>query len=326
MEPIISIIVPVYNVEKYVKKCLDSILAQTLNNIEIIVVDDGSTDSSGTICDEYVKLDNRIHVYHKTNGGLSSARNYGIEKSTGRYLGFVDSDDYIEPDMYEVLLNNLQKYDADMSLCGLYDIYNGKPRKLFLDNRTFEATVEETIKIVLEAKITSVTAVNKLYKRELFDDVRYPEGKTAEDAFIILDLLMRCKKTVVTTIQKYYYVHRPGSITTVFFNVKTLDVLDAYNKNYVIIKENYPKLVDVARMRLCWANFYVLDRLVVSSFDEYGHILNKVVSYLRNNFLFIVFDKNFRFSRKIAMVMLMIHVDLYRIASRIHRHRLGVGK
>ena len=324
MKPIISVIVPVYNVERYVKKCLDSILVQTFENIEIIVVDDGSTDSSGVICDEYAKRDNRVHVYHKTNGGLSSARNYGIERATGRYLGFVDSDDYIDPDMYEVLLNNLLKYDADMSLCGLFDVFNGKPRKVNTDNRTFEATVEETIKIVLEAKITSVTAVNKLYKRELFAFVRYPEGKTSEDAFIILDLIMKCKKTVITTIQKYYYIHRPGSITTSHFNPRTLDVLEAYNKNYRIIEANYPKLIDVARMRLCWAHFYVLDRLIFDDTEAFKVQKQQSIVFLKENTSFILSEKRFRITRKLAMILLAIHSNLYKLCVKIQNQRYKV--
>lgn len=324
MEPIISVIVPVYNVERYVKKCLDSILAQTIENIEIIVVDDGSTDTSGVICDEYAKRDNRIHVYHKTNGGLSSARNYGIERATGRYFGFVDSDDYIDPDMYEVLLNNLLKYDADMSLCGLYDVFNGKPRKVNTDNRSFEATVEETIKIVLEAKITSVTAVNKLYKRELFAFVRYPEGKTSEDAFIILDVLMKCKKTVITTLQKYYYIHRPGSITTAHFNPRTLDVLEAYNKNYRIIEANYPKLIDVAKMRLCWAHFYVLDRLI---FDDTGNFevqKRQIIRYLKENLVFILANKDFKITRKFSAALLAIYSSLYKLCVKTQNQRYKI--
>ncbi len=324
MEPIISVIVPVYNVERYVKKCLDSVLAQTIENIEIIVVDDGSTDTSGVICDEYAKRDNRIHVYHKTNGGLSSARNYGIERATGSYFGFVDSDDYIDPDMYEVLLNNLLKYDADMSLCGLYDVFNGKPRKVNTDNRTFEATVEETIKIVLEAKITSVTAVNKLYKRELFTFVRYSEGKTSEDAFIILDLLMKCKKTVITTAQKYYYIHRPGSITTARFNPSILDVLEAYNKNYKIIEDYYPNLIDVAKMRLCWAHFYVLDRLVLDTTKQYKELQDCVISFIKNNYSYIISCPYFTVSRKLSVTFLMLSSSLYRQCVKLQNRRYEI--
>ncbi len=124
----ISIIVPVYKVEKYLKKCVDSILAQTFSDFELILVDDGSPDNSGRICDDYAKKDARVRVVHKQNGGLSSARNAGIEVAKGKYLGFVDSDDYIAEDMYELLYKAIIKEEADLSICGIYDVYEEKIR------------------------------------------------------------------------------------------------------------------------------------------------------------------------------------------------------
>ncbi|NST07596.1 glycosyltransferase, partial [Enterococcus faecalis] len=121
--PKISIIVPVYNVEKYLEKCVRSILAQTFTDFELILVDDGSPDSSGAMCDQFAEQDQRVKVIHKENGGLSDARNAGIEIATGEYLGFVDSDDYIADDMYELLYTNIVKEDADLSICGIYDVY-----------------------------------------------------------------------------------------------------------------------------------------------------------------------------------------------------------
>ena len=223
-----------------------------------------------------------------------------------------------------MLLNNLLKYNADMSLCGLYDVFNGKLCKVNTDNRTFEATVEETIKIVLEAKINTVSAVNKLYKSELFADVRYLEGKTIEDGFIILDLLMKCQKTVITTAQKYYYVHRPGSITTAHFNPRTLDMLEAYNKNYKIIEMNYPNLIDVAKMRLCWAHFYVLDRLIFDDTGNFEKQKKQIIRYLRGNIGFILSDKRFKITRKFAMVLLAIHSDLYKLCIKLQNRRYKV--
>lgn len=124
--PKISIIVPVYNVEKYLEKCVRSILAQTFTDFELILVDDGSPDSSGAMCDQFAEQDQRVKVIHKENGGLSDARNAGIEIATGEYLGFVDSDDYIADDMYELLYTNIVKEDADLSICGIYDVYEGR--------------------------------------------------------------------------------------------------------------------------------------------------------------------------------------------------------
>ena len=155
----ISIIIPVYNVEKYLERCLESVLSQTFKEIEILLIDDGSTDSSGVICDDFAKKDTRIRVIHKKNGGLSSARNCGIENATSPLLGFVDSDDYIDPDMYEVLYNELKKADADIAMCDLVNCYEGQ--KIEKHNREIVEVLnsEQAIKMVMEAKKTSVTAV-----------------------------------------------------------------------------------------------------------------------------------------------------------------------
>ena len=175
----ISVIVPVYNVEKYLSKCIDSILSQTYKNLEIILVDDGSPDSSPKICDKYKERDNRIKVIHKKNGGLASARNAGMDIATGKYIGFVDSDDMIAEDMYEVLLENMIKSNAEIAVCYKTDI---------LENlQTGKGIVEELNKTqALKKMVLGIEfgshACDKLFKREiLVSDIRFPEGKTYEE-------------------------------------------------------------------------------------------------------------------------------------------------
>lgn len=158
--PKISIIVPVYNVEKYLEKCVRSILAQTFTDFELILVDDGSPDSSGAMCDQFAKQDERVKVIHKENGGLSDARNAGIEIATGEYLGFIDSDDYIADDMYELLYTNIVKEDADLSICGIYDVYEGK-EPVEKQQQYIVLDKVAAMKMILEAKVVSVHAVNK---------------------------------------------------------------------------------------------------------------------------------------------------------------------
>ncbi len=312
--PEISIIIPVYNSEKYLRACLDSVLDQTFTDFELILVDDGSPDRCGGICDEYADKDERVRVCHIENSGSSAARNYGIDRARGKYLGFIDSDDYIDKDMYRVLYDNLKKEDADLSMCGLYDVYGGEIINMVEKPiyRTMDA--EETILTVMEAKLTSVTPVNKLYKKELFKGIRYPVGEdSGEDASIIVELLLRCKKTVMTTEQKYYYIHREGSITTRDFKPSDKSVIRAYKKNYNLIKEHVPSLIPVARMRICWAYFFVLDKLLTSgNRREYREEEKELVDYLRDHMRFILQDKRFNRSRKIAMLMLRINTDLYR--------------
>ena len=309
----ISVVVPVYNVEKYLKRCVDSIVQQTMQDIEIILVDDGSKDNSGLICDECAKKDERIIVIHKENGGLSSARNVGIEVAKAPYIAFVDSDDYIDKDMYEKLYKDITSEMADVAMCGLCHCYEGKEieKKSVIERGCIND--EQAIKMVMEGKKATVSAINKLYKIGLFDKVKYPVGKLTEDAFVIVELLMQTKKIVYTTEEMYYYVHRKGSITTSGFKKKDLNVLEAYLKNYKLIKENYPDIIDVAKMRYMWAHFYVLDKMMLSANGIDKEIENKIISGLKKNYKFIIKDPRFNKSRKIAMTLLMINRKLYKM-------------
>lgn len=317
----ISVIIPVYNVEKYFKKCIESVLAQTFKDIEILLIDDGSTDRSGEICDDFAKKDTRIRVIHKKNGGVSSARNCGIENATSPLIGFVDSDDYIDSDMYEVLYNELKKADADIAMCDLVNCYENQ--KIEKHNREIveELNSEQAIRMVMEAKKTSVTPVNKLYKRYIFDEIRYPEGKESEDAFVIVDILMRANKIVFTSKQKYYYIHRKGSITTSNFKEKDLNVIEAYQKNQNLIEKFYPELGDVAQMRYLWAHFYVLDKMMLSENVYDKKIEKQIIDVLRKNIWFILKDSRFNKSRKIAMMLLMVHLKLYKLCVLIKKKK-----
>ena len=162
---LISIIIPVYKVEKYLEKCIESVLKQTYTNLQIILVDDGSPDNCGKICDEYAKKDSRIEVIHKINGGLSDARNVGINRANGRYIGFVDSDDYIKEDMYEKLINLIKEYNADVSICNLYDVFDGKEYVRNKDNGIHEYSRIDILKEILLDKNIQSYAWNKLYKK-----------------------------------------------------------------------------------------------------------------------------------------------------------------
>ena len=321
MDPLISIIVPVYNVEQYLDKCITSIVKQTYSNIEIILVNDGSTDNSERICYDWEKKDFRIRVISKKNGGLSSARNVGIDNAHGDYIGFVDSDDYITLDMYQVLYENMETTESDLSMCGLFDVFNGKIRSVNADAKPFVVSAKEAIKIVFEATITSVTAVNKLYKKTLFDRVRYPEGKIAEDAFVIFDVINQCNRIVITPEQKYYYIHRNDSITTKKFDLKYMNVIEAYNRNYQLIIDYYPELEPIGNMRLCWAYYYVLDRLIIDDPNQYKELEQQIISYLNNQYKFVIKSRYFTKPRKISAMCLRISKYLYKLCVRVQNKR-----
>lgn len=321
MNSLISIIVPVYNVEKYLKKCVDSIVNQTYKNIEVLLIDDGSTDNSGKLCDDIGKSDRRISVYHKENGGLSSARNYGIDRAKGEYIGFVDSDDYVDKEMYSYLYHLIKDNDADLSMCRNADVYN---ERVFNDNKKKEVFIvdrEKAIDYVLKAEIASVSAVNKLYSRSIFDSIRYPENKTLEDAFVIVEILDKCEKIVIGTEQKYYYVHRSDSITTERFSRKNLDAIEAYEKNYKIIKEKYPAIIDTAKMRLCWAYFYVMDRIIYDYSADNKEIKKDTINYLSKNLPFILKNEQFSKGRKLSAILLKINPELYKMCVSLQNKR-----
>ena len=225
----ISVIVPVYNVRKYLKKAIYSIINQKYRNLEIILVDDGSTDGSGEICDEFKKIDDRIVVYHKENGGLSSTRNYGMKKATGDYVIFIDSDDYIHQEMIFSLYEERKKVDADVSVCGIMNVYNTKEIPQCNDTeQNFVYNQKEFLKELLIGEKIPGSICNKLLKREIAEKLSFPEGKIYEDVFYHLELIKLAKTYVITTKPYYYYYHRSDSITTEKYNSKKLDVLEAY--------------------------------------------------------------------------------------------------
>lgn len=211
MNDLISIIIPVYNMEKYLKRCLDSVINQSYKNLEILLIDDGSADSSGDICLEYSKKDNRIKYYKKENGGLSSARNYGLDRYKGEYVGFIDSDDVIDKDMFKILYNNIKKSDADMSICEVVR-FKDNPEFKVIDKYDIYSK-EDILKIILEDKKICNFAVNKLYSRNIVKDIRYPLGKVQEDVGTTYKFIMNAEKIVYTESKLYGYYSRDNSIS-----------------------------------------------------------------------------------------------------------------
>ena len=248
MLDLISVIVPVYNVEKYLRRCIDSILNQTYQNLEIILIDDGSTDNSGAICDEYIKKDNRILVIHQENKGLAGARNSGLDIAKGKYIGCVDSDDYIHPEMYERLYNLIVSTNTDMAVCGYHPIYSSDYKLYPMGDADIEIhTNTEAMEKLYEpfCQIYWVEAWNKLYSRWIFDKIRYPEGINFEDNYIYHRILETVKTIVYTHERLLYYYQREDSIMRENYSLKKLDELKSYEdrakffeqKGYDYLKE-----------------------------------------------------------------------------------------
>ena len=210
----VSIIVPVYNTERTVEKCIQSIQKQSYNNIEIVLVDDGSPDNAPAICEEYAKRDTRIVCCHKKNGGLSDARNFGIMRATGDYIGFVDSDDYVAPDMYEKLLETAVKNAADIVNCGFFLVENGKiVQKRYCDCCIKKMTGLQAVEALIDQRETTNFAWNKLYKKSLFDEIQFPVGKVYEDLLTTYRLYSKCNTVCNLNEPLYYYMINPSGIT-----------------------------------------------------------------------------------------------------------------
>lgn len=219
----ISVIVPMYNVEKYIAKCLESVMGQTYENIEIIVIDDGSTDGSLDICNSYAQKDSRLTVVHQDNKGVSAARNKGLELATGDYIGFVDSDDYLEPEMYSILMNLMKENDAEITACAYRKVSpDGTYDRDFGDDtiNVYEGT--DMFRAYITNPSVSPAVGTKLYKREIFDGIRFIEGIIYEDKDVISRTFIKCQKGVFINKSLYNYRTNPDSLTHHDYTDKTI--------------------------------------------------------------------------------------------------------
>lgn len=237
----ISIIVPVFNVEKYLSTCLDSIIKQTYTNLEILLIDDGSQDRCGDICEEYAKKDGRIRVFHVENQGLSAARNLGLQEAEGGVIGFVDSDDWIEPDMYEVLLGRMRTTGADICVCGYWSECESSTRQFHYSDALYSG--KEAITALIHGKVGNYTW-NKLYRRELFEDVSFPVGRYYEDVDTLCEVLSNSSAVAVLDAPKYHYRQRFDSITNSHSGKNLFDYADAYLARLKYLKEQFPQIFE----------------------------------------------------------------------------------
>ena len=237
--PVISVVVPVYNVEKYLHRCVDSILAQTFTDFELILVDDGSLDNCGTICDEYAKKVSRIHVIHKENGGLSDARNAGIDwaftNSDSEWITFIDSDDWIHPKYLEALYDAVKHTGCSLSICDFIRTENEKPD---VDEKQINPVFYNSEDFYCEKNINAVIAVCKLYKKTDFQDIRYPIGKLHEDEFTTYKLLFQYESVAFVDARFYYYFVNPEGITQSSWNPKRMAMLDAISEQNQFFRRN----------------------------------------------------------------------------------------
>lgn len=287
MDDLISVIVPIYSVEPYLKKCVDSIINQTYKNLEIILVDDGSPDNCPQICDEYAKADSRIKVIHQKNGGLSAARNAGLDIMTGDYVAFVDSDDWIEPTMYETLLKNLISFSADISFGGVADDVeeNNEIKTNKVSNYGSEPFSEDKISAMKRYFTGSWAAWDKLYKASIFSKIRFPVGEINEDEAIVLDILDSCNLVCYEPCVLYHYMIRPnaGSITNSAFSEKKLAWVKHCRYNYYLIINDHQELKEYAANKYCCSLLFSIYGLI--SIKSENKKIKVYIKELRKNII-----------------------------------------
>lgn len=251
MNPLISVIVPIYNVEKYLARCVDSIVNQTYKNLEIILVDDGSPDLCPQMCDDYAEKESRIKVVHKKNGGLSDARNAGMAVATGKYISFIDSDDYVSDDFFECLLDVMNKENSDIVECSVVKFYEDNRFDEFSDDLSVKTyDTQDAMSALIAENPFHQHVWNKLYKIELVKDIPYAVGKLNEDEFWTYQVFGRANKVARLNKTMYYYFQRNSSIMGVGYNIRRLDALEGKANRQKYIENNFPDLSTQAKIDL----------------------------------------------------------------------------
>lgn len=256
-QPRISVIVPVYRVEAFLDRCIQSIAAQTYRNLEIILVDDGSPDNCPALCDAWEEKDPRIKVIHKKNGGLSDARNAGMAAASGELMGFVDSDDWIAPDMYQHLYDLLNADGSDIAACGVEMVWEaGMPSRMLTKAGRCVLNQEEAMRAIIEESWLKQPVWYKLYKTALIRDIPFPVGKYHEDVFWSYQAVARAQSVSVSDKVGYYYVQRGGSIMGGGYSLKRLQAIEAKVLRLAFIQKNFPELEKTAKVNLLFSCLY----------------------------------------------------------------------
>lgn len=305
---LVSIIVPVYNAENYLKECLDSILIQTYDNLEIVLLDDGSTDSSGKICDEYESKDRRIKVLHTDNHGIATARNTGISIATGEYICFVDSDDIVAPTYVQALYETAAKNDASLVACSYINFDDGGDvpevdsetphRELVVTEKEMEDddfAAKYTVKIVIP--------INKIYKKTLFEKVKYPQGKIHEDAYVYHRLLHEAGRMILISDPLYFYRIRKDSITHSSFKIKELedsmgaviDRIDFYNE---LGKQRLVEIAIDGYLYFLWRNIDIMKKEAVK---DYKKLIKPYILILRDKLRLLKASKDYPLKKLLKM-------------------------
>lgn len=307
----ISVIVPIYNVEQYLRRCIDSIINQTYKNLEIILVDDGSPDNCGQICDDYAKKETRIKVIHKKNGGLSDARNAGLEVCTGDFISFVDSDDWIELNTYEIMMKSMNEYNADMVVSNINYVYKDKVESKYSEGKIRCFNKEEAMKELIKDGLVQAVVWNKLYKSNLIDNLRFKVRKLNEDEFFTYKICAKAERIVYIPEALYQYRQREDSIMGAY-SLKRLDSVDAIYERLQFIKNKFPSLYKYEKLTLCNTCIYNYQMILKNhNIDSDNTGRNKLKAY-RKNIEFTLKDlAYYTLKDRIKIILSSISLDFY---------------
>ena len=310
----ISVIVPVYNVEAYLERCVESILQQTYAHFELILINDGSTDSSGQICDHLASQYENIKVYHIENAGVSNARNMGIQLATGSWVTFIDSDDFVTQDYLATLASAVEGLNVGFVIAPLHHIKNGIVTDIPPHSGKTELwSTEETMKELLMTTRTSFFPVAKLFKRNLLADEKFNTNyHLAEDALFLTELLLKTRCSCVFIDKPvYYYDHREGSATT-SVNRHVFDTIEVYQQIIAQVSQAFPNLKYELINRECWSYITVYDKIIFTSREEYQKEKAELRTWIVQHRREIWKDAYFTTFRKVAILSLVISPWLYK--------------
>lgn len=324
-QPLISVIIPVYNVSKYLHSCLNSVINQSYHNLEIILIDDGSTDDSGKIADEYAKKEPRIRVIHQKNAGLSAARNTGLNVMKGEYVTFIDSDDYVSSDYVEYLYSLIVKsnYSVKLSLCSLMNHYEKTGKEINCGNGSEKIiSGKKCIQMMCYQNLVDTCAYAKLGKKELYDTVRFPEGKLFEDIATSYQLFLQCNQVACGFNPKYYYNIRSNSIVTSGFNSKKLELLEMTDQMAQEVTKHYPDLKSAVLRRQVYARFSTLNQSLHT--NDVRAIQTKLIRYIKDNKRSVLDDPNTPKRDRMAYMLLGLGLPVYRFGWSLYEKIKGV--
>lgn len=309
MNKLISVIIPIYNSEKYMDKCIKSIINQTYNNLEIILVNDGSKDNSLKKCKEYEKIDKRIHVINKENGGASSARNKGLDVCKGDYISFIDSDDWLDSDAYELFSKYFEKNYDIIFFNSTNEYENGKSIRNHGMNSVLEMNSEKALINLNSYMGITLGPSDKLFKRELFSNIRFPEGVICEDYYIMPKLFRNSKKLLYLPLWKYHYSVRENSVS--HSSKIYLEYIDASNEQRLFINKYYPNISYVGNCAYVFANIMVYNSCIMNNIT----IDNKLLKQIHDDV--IIYRKDIRknkylpFKKKVQAYLYFYSLPLY---------------